>query len=77
MYPFGTFRFHDLSSSLITIQRFSPDQQEEVWLLFNLTAGRQEVHLPSGSYADLLYEEEAGTKQYLRAYEYRWLRKKV
>ena len=76
-HPFGTFRFHDLSSSLITIQRFSPDQQEEVWLLFNLTAGRQEVHLPSGSYADLLYEEEAGTKQYLRAYEYRWLRKKV
>ena len=76
-HPFGTFRFHDLSPSLISIQRFSPDQQEEVWLLFNLTTGHQEVHLPSGSYTDLLHEETAAAKQYLRAYEYRWLRKKV
>ncbi|MEL6832539.1 MAG: sugar phosphorylase [Bacteroidota bacterium] len=76
-HPFGSFRFHNLSPSLISIQRFSPDKQEEVWLLFNLTTGHQEVHLPSGTYADLLHEETAAAKQYLRAYEYRWLRKKV
>ena len=76
-HPLGTFQFHDLSPSVICIQRFSPDKAEEVWLLFNLTEANQEIHLPEGAYADLLSDDEMGTKQYLHAYEYRWLRKKV
>lgn len=76
-HPFGPFQFHDLSPSLIVIQRFSPDRQEEVWLLFNLTPSTQEVHLPEGIYTDLIDDTEMSTKQYVRAYEYRWLRKKV
>ncbi len=76
-HPFGPFQFHDLSPSLIAIQRFSPDRGEEVWLLFNLTPATQEVHLPEGIYTDLIDDAEMSTKQYVRGYKYRWLRKKV
>lgn len=71
--PFGAFQFHDLSPSLISIQRFSSDKEEEVWLLFNISPNTQEVHLPEGDYIDLLGNRPAEAKQYLRGYEFRWL----
>lgn len=72
--PLGRFQFHDLSPSLISIQRFSPDKKEEAWLLFNISPNAQEAHLPSGDYVDLVGERPAEAKQYLRGYEFRWLR---